>query len=333
MLMRHDHRTLPFLWRILPVLFLLILLLAAPVTAEEAPPLRKASLMVVWRPQAQFAGYYMAKEKGIYARHGIDATIREGGPAHFPLQALVNEDVDFAVLWLPTALKQQETGPKLAHLAQIVQRSSLMLVTRKTENIAAPADFKGRRVGIWEGELALPVLVFLRKHQLDVSSVTQGYTVNLFLRGGMDAVSATVYNEYHTLLMSGMEPDELTVFSLREHGINVPEDGLYALETRYQQNPALADAFAAASLEGWQYAFDHPEETVDVILRIMRDAKVPASRVHQEWMLEKMRDLSRPDTAGTPMGRLSPDAVETTATLLMDHGFVSTRPDTDTFIK
>ena len=283
--------------------------------------------MPMWSPQAQFAGYYMALEKGIYAHHGLQVRILEGGPGRSPLQSLTSGEADFAVLWLATALQQSEEGLRLINLAQIIQRSSLMLVTKKTSGISRPDDLNGRKVSLWDGELSLPVLAFLDKYHLHPQRISQAYTVNLFLRDGIDAASAMWYNEYHTILNAGINPDELQVFSLHDHSISFPEDGIYTLEHSYHNNPARARAFAQASLEGWHYAFAHPDETLDVILRVMREAKVPASRAHQKWMLERMRDLIIPTEAKSPLGRLQPSGYEAAGRILIKYGVIRAIPD------
>src|SRR5690606_7709314 len=118
--------------------------------------------------------------------------------------------------------------------------------------------------------------------------------VNLFLRGGIDVASAMWFNEYHTILNSGIDPEELNVIFLRDEGMNFPEDGIYAMARTIRRDPALATAFVAASLEGWRYAFDHPGEALDIVIKHMREAHLPANRMHQKWMLERMRDLMMP---------------------------------------
>lgn len=301
------------------------------VTAQ-AEELVKLRLMPLWSPQAQFAGYYMAREKGFYARAGLDVDILRGGPGRSPLQSLLSGEADVAVLWLSTALQQQDDGLHLVNLAQIIQRSSLMLVARKASGITRPEDLAGRKVGLWEGDLSLPLLAFFDRYHLRVQPVNQTYTVNLFLQGGIDAASAMWYNEYHTILNAGINPEELQVFSLHDHGIRFPEDGLYILEHLYRKHPRLAQAFAEASLEGWRYAVAHPEETLEVVLRIMREAKVPASRAHQRWMLERMRDLIRPAEEPLAMGRLHPADFEAAATILLTHGAISAIPEYRNFI-
>lgn len=101
-----------------------------PLGAAESP-LKKASLMPMWSPQAQFAGYYVAHDKGIYARHGIDLKILRAGPGCSPAESLEKGTADFAILWLTTALQHRSAGTELINLAQIIQRSSMMLISKK----------------------------------------------------------------------------------------------------------------------------------------------------------------------------------------------------------
>jgi NitT/TauT family transport system substrate-binding protein len=111
--------------------------------------------MPLWSPQAQFAGYYVALDKGIYARHGIDLKILKAGPGHAPAQTLQDGKADFAILWLTTALQRRSAGIKLVNLAQITQRSSMMLIAKKSSGIKTVTDMQGKKVGMWGRELCL----------------------------------------------------------------------------------------------------------------------------------------------------------------------------------
>ena len=232
----------------------LAMLLLPPVSAVAAK-LEKASLIPLWSPQAQFAGYYIALDKGIYRKHGIDLTIIPGGPERSAADYLRQGKADFAVLWLTTALQQRAAGAGFVNVAQIIQKSSMMLVARKSSGVKTPADLNGRTVGLWGGDFAIPPHAFFKKYGLRVREVPQSYTVNLFLRGGIDAASAMWYNEYHTILNSGINPDELTIFFLKDHGQSFPEDGIYILDKTLRKKPLLAAAVARASLEGWLVRF------------------------------------------------------------------------------
>ena len=119
---------------------------------------------------------------------------------------------------------------------------------------------------------------FFKKYNLQVKVIPQSFSVNLFLRDGVDVASAMWYNEYHTIINSGLNPDELTPFFFHEHGLNFPEDGIYTLEKTFKKDPALSCAFVKASIEGWLYAFSHPEEALDIVLRIYGPGKNPCKQ-------------------------------------------------------
>lgn len=314
-------------WLVCCLFFLL------PATAGSAETVKKAAFIPLWQPQAQFAGYYMAAEKGIYLSHGIDLTIINGGPEHNPAEYLRDGRADFAALWLTTALQRRDEGLPLVHVAQVVQQSSMLLVARKDPAIRTLADLEGKKVGLWGGDFDIPPRSVFDQHRLKVKPVQQSATVNLFLWGGVSAASAMWYNEYHTLLSSGLNADELTVFPLKDHGANYPEDGLYALEATVARDPQLVAAFVRASLEGWDYAFAHPEETLDVMLRIIKEARLPANRMHQRWMLARMQELMRPAGGRHGVGELQRQDYEVVARELLRRGLVRKVPDYTAFVE
>jgi NitT/TauT family transport system substrate-binding protein len=265
---------------------------------------RKVRVALLWKPQAQFAGYYIAYDKGIYSKHGLDVTLIEGGPDVASVELLKKGDADIAILWLSSAMRQRAEGVNLINIGQIIQRSALMLVAKKSSGIQKPEDLQGRKVSLWEGDLRLQPLAFFRKYGIEVKVVTQSYTVNLFLSGGVDAVSAMWYNEYGTLLDYGLNSEELVTFKFSEHDLNFPEDGIYTLEKYIVDDPQRAAAFLKATIEGWHYAFDNPDEAVDIVLKYMRRAHISANRIHQQWMLARMEDLIVPDGEPEQIGKL-----------------------------
>jgi NitT/TauT family transport system substrate-binding protein len=311
-------------------MFALILLLAITIIASPAvaagTALKPASLMPLWSPQAQFAGYYVALDKGIYARHGIDLTILKAGPGHLPVQSLQNGTADFAILWLTTAIQHRSHGTKLVNLAQLIQRSSMMMISKKTSGIKTVADMNGKKVGLWGGDLSIPPRALFAEAGIRIREVPQAGTVNLFLRDGIDVTSAMWYNEYHTILNSGVDREELNILSLHEQGMKFPEDGIYAMEKTIMKDPALANAFAAASLEGWCYAFDHPDEALDIVIKYMRAAQIPANRSHQKWMLDRMKDLIMPASAQESPGILKEKDYEAVGRSLRKSGLILNYP-------
>ncbi|WP_244155542.1 ABC transporter substrate-binding protein [Desulfatiglans anilini] len=320
--------------RKMPFLLLAALLWALPAWAGKPAPLKKAAFIPQWVPQAQFAGYYMALEKGFYQAHGIDLTIISGGPANPPADCLTSGQAQFATLWLCTGLEMRDRGIPVVNIAQMVQRSALMLVAKKSSGIRTIQDLQGKKVGVWGPIFQLQPRALFKKLGLDVQFTRQSYSVNLFLRDGVDAASAMWYNEYHTIINAGLNPDELVPFFFHEYGLNFPEDGIYVLEPTLQEDPALCCAFMKASIKGWLYAFDHVEETLDLVMKNLKEAHIPATRVHQKWMLERMRDLMRPASgAWSETGLLLRADYLRVAEMMQKEGFIDAVPEFTSFHK
>jgi NitT/TauT family transport system substrate-binding protein len=306
-----------------------VLVLAAGARAEP----ERVSFLPQWLPQAQFAGYYAAEARGLYARRGLDVTMEPGGPDSPPSEALENGDVELTTLWLSTAIQARAAGTRVVNVAQIVQRSSLLLLARKSSGIAKPGDMNGRKVGVWEGDFLLQPRLFFKRHGLRVHEVPLGSTINIFLRGGTEVNVAMWYNEYHTVLNAGIDPDELETFFFRDHGLDFAEDGIYCLEETLRRRPEVVAAFVQASLDGWQWAFDHPGAAVDLVLERQRAAFVPTNRVHQEWMLARMRDLILDGQGTRPSGVLTRAAYDRVAEALLESGWISQAPPFDAFAR
>lgn len=306
--------------------------IAASLSAEETT-LKKTSFLPHWAPQAQFAGYYVAYEKGIYKKYGLDITIIQGGPDSPPAKILEQGSCDFATLWLSSAIKENDKGAKIVNIAQIMQRSALMLIAKKSSGICRPEDINDKKVSLWGDIFRIQPLTFFKKYNLKVTIVPQSYSVNMFLRDGVDVTSAMWYNEYHTILNSGYDPEDLTTFFYYDYGLNFPEDGIYVKEDYFKINPELCHSFVRASLEGWQYTFEHPDEALDIIMKYMELVHVPANRAHQKWMLERMKDLMTDPNSTKVSGKLSESDYIYVANCLKENGLINSVSDFRDFCK
>lgn len=260
---------------------------------------RRVSFVPQWIPQAQFAGYYVALEKGLYEKYGLEVNILRCIPERPSAEWLKKGAADFATMFLSTAIAERARGTRLVNVGQIVSRSSQVLIAKKSSGIKSWQDLNGKKVGLRGAELSIMPTALFRRYGLQVTVIPQSSTVNLFLRGGVDVVSAMWYNEYHTILDAGVEPEDLVVFHLSDLGFNLPEDGIYCLESTFKKDPQSCCRFVRASLEGWRYAFDHQEEALDIVMKYVNEAKSATNRQHQKWMLEHMREvIDLPESGG-----------------------------------
>lgn len=309
------------------VLLISLVLLNVPAFTQEKT---KIKYIPHWLPQAQFAGYYMAKEKGIYDKYGLDVTILTGGPNYPCVPILEEKTTEIASMFLSGAIKGMAAGVDLVDIGQLSQRSALIFIAKSESGIRTPQDFNGKKIGIWRSDFQELPMAFLKKYNIEAEIVPITSTVNLFLRGGIDVMCVMWYNEFHQVLNFGINPDELEIFHFIDHDLDFPEDGIYCLRSYYDENREACDSFVKASIEGWQYAFEHEEETLDMVLKYMQDAKVPANRVHQKWMLKRMKDIFMP--FGKEMtGHLYEDDYYLTAYVLLESQSIDSIPDYNKF--
>lgn len=253
--------------------------------------MQKITFVPHWVPQAQFAGYFVADELGFYKKRGIDLTILPGGPK-ISSSALIQEGkVDFSLMWLSNAIQLRANNIKIVNIAQIVNRSALMLISKKSSGINNPKDMDGKKIGIWGGDFQIQPMAFFKKYKLNVKTIMQGNSINLFFFDGIDVTTAMWYNEYHTILNSGINENELNKFFFADYGLNFPEEGIYCSEEFYDKNPDLCRHFVEATLEGWKYAFEHPDFAIDVVIKHIKKVNLPVNKSHQQWMLGRMNDL------------------------------------------
>jgi NitT/TauT family transport system substrate-binding protein len=240
------------------------LLLPCAATHAQKTAVKKATFLPLWVPQPQFAGYYMAKEKGIYEKYGLDVTIMNGGYEHDVTASLKRGEIDFGVLFLYTGVMERAQGTKLVNIGQIFQRSGIMFAAKKTSGIQTLKDFNGKKIGVWRSVAKELTAGFLKKHGIEAEIVPFNTANNVLLQDAVDISVMMHYNEYKTLINSGINPDEIATFYFNDYGLNFPEDGIYCMETTLKADPERCRKFVGASIEGWTYALAHPEETLEV---------------------------------------------------------------------
>jgi NitT/TauT family transport system substrate-binding protein len=298
----------------------LLAAVALSLCAVGAQAQDKLTLQLKWVTQAQFAGYYVAKEKGFYKAAGLDVTIKAGGPDINPSQVIAGGGADVIVDWMPSALAAREKGVPLVNVAQVFQRSGMQLTCRKDSGVAKPADFKGKTLGVWFFGNEYPFMSWMDKLGLKttggadgVKVLKQGFNVDPLLQKQAACISTMTYNEYWQLIDAGMKPEQLVVFKYEDQGVATLEDGLYALEKSIA-DPAMAAKlarFVKASLKGWDYAVKNQADAVKIVLK--NDASGAQTEKHQARMMGEIAKL----VAGGALGKLDAKAYERTVATLM----------------
>lgn len=283
---------------------------SAPAASDaDFTPLTSVKLQLQWLPQAQFAGYYVALDKGYFQEEGFDdVQVLPSGGDIVPQDALVAGDVDFAVAWVPKVLGTLENqGVELTDIAQVFQKSGTTQVSWKDSNITSVDDFEGKRIGSWGYGNEWEIFAAMADKGLDASTVkitTQDFSMNALLDKDVDAAQAMTYNELAQLLETKNPAtgklytmDDINVISYEDTAGAMLQDAIWADTKRLSDDPAYADAatrFLKAVTKGWVFARDNPTEAADITYKAATAPGVnafPVGPVHQLWQMNEVNKL------------------------------------------
>jgi two-component sensor histidine kinase/ABC-type nitrate/sulfonate/bicarbonate transport system substrate-binding protein len=256
--------------RALAALTLTLILASAAVGSlcgEAAAPrrLETVALQLKWRHQFQFAGYYMAKEKGYYRDAGLEVEIREADPSIQYTDEVVSGRAQYGINNTDLLIDRVSRGKKVVVLGVLFQHSPNVLLSLAKSRFESPQDFVGRRVMISPDAEAEILSMFssesIPRDRIDF--VPHSWNLDDLVEGRIDAISAYSTNETIALSSRGIAYSAIKPIT---YGIDFYGDCLFTSEAEVRAHPKRAAAFLAASLKGWDYALDHVEEACDLIL-------------------------------------------------------------------
>ena len=298
-----------------------------------------------WFAQAQFAGYFAAKDLGFYDDAGLDVTILEGGADIFPQQVVAAADgPEFGEAWVPKVLVAREEGADLVNIAQVFQRSGTLELSWADTGIDSPEDWAGKTVGVWAGGNEFEVYAAARQAGLEPSEdfevFNQGFAMEELLNRDIDASEAMIYNELAQVLekenpetgdLYADDPGALNIIDFNEVGTAMLQDHVMARESWLAEetngiaNEQIAVCFLRASFQGWMHCRDNFDECVDIVL----DNGPILGQGHQRWQLNEINALIWPSPEG--IGILDQDLWQQTVDVSIESEIITEEPTEGAF--
>lgn len=308
----------------LPFLFLLFSQIHIRSFAAE-PDLKPVTLRLNWKHQYEFAGYYAAKEKGYYKEAGLDVTIQEFEHGIDVIEEVLSGNVEFGVFYSELLLASMN-GKPVSMLANFQKYSPEVLVARP--DIRLPIDLKGRRVMGGEHELRGANLGAMFK-QFDISvddfvNVPHTYSIEQFSSGDVDAMVVFLSNEIYHLDKHNIKYNVLSPFSF---GIPSYGGNLFTSTELTSADPTLVRKFRNASILGWQYAVDHPDELIDIILTHYSQEKSLEALQFEAAQIRKAMLLST-----APVGSVSPQHLQSIVATYKELGLIAESASLNDFV-
>jgi NitT/TauT family transport system substrate-binding protein len=312
---------------------LVAIVAACSSTGSSAAAKTPIRLQLQWFPQAQFAGYFAALDKGYYADEGLDVTILPGAVDIVPATVVAGGKAEFGISWVPRMLAPRESGADVQVIGQVYQRSATTQIAFKTTGISTVDQFKGKKVGSWGFGNEFELFAGMRKAGLDpdkdVTIVPQQFDMNAFVAGQIDAAQAMTYNEYAQVLETKnpktgqlFQASDLNVIKWEDQGTSMLQDAIFTSEGWLKKtgNEDIAVKFLKASFRGWIFCRDSSAECVDLVLK--HDAKLPKG--HQTWQLNEVNALVWPSPNG--IGIMDKAAFDRTVQISIDSKVLKAAP-------
>ena len=303
--------------------------------------LTPVDLQLQWFAQAQFGGFYAAKDLGFYEAQGLDVTISETPSDQAP-QVLGSQPdgPEFTIAWVPRVLevRESEVQSDLTNIAQHFQRSGTLSVSWADSAVPAPADFAGKKVGVWDFGNDFEVIAAGRAEGLepneDYERIIQNFDMNAFLNREIDVAEAMIYNEYAQVLETEnpetgelFQPEDMVVINYNDVGSAMLQDAIWARESWLAEegNEDIATRFLAATFQGWQHCRDNPADCVDIVTN---NGSILGAG-HQAWMMNEINALIWPSPDG--IGAMPVDTWDTTVQIMLDAGIIENDPGDGVF--
>ena len=269
--------------RLVPALLLATCIAVLPARAENVV------LQLRWHHQFQFAGYYMAREKGYYSDRGISVTIRPLGREIHPVTEVITERAHFGI-GSTGLLLEKNSGKPVVALGAIFQHSPLVFIARKDSGIKTVNQMKGKRVMISQGNQDFELTLLLEKtRMMDHVTLLPSSTDPLDLaRNKTDVFNAYMSNEPYILETRGVP---VNIIDPKDYGIDFYGDILFTSESLIRKKPGMVENFRTASLMGWAYALSHPEETIEIIKSRYGSEKSKSELRFEENIIRELMEL------------------------------------------
>ncbi len=296
-----------------------LLVLSCTLNTVQTPP-EKVTLQLKWVHQAQFAGYYAAKEKGYYAGENLEVNFLEGGPNVDIVQAVLSGQADFGVQSPDDILFRRSQGQTLVAISVIYRRSAVVFLSMPKSGIKRPQDFLGKKIACLgtsgSAEFHVQLLAVLSKLDLDRSRITfLPYDSNYasFLSSQADVTAAYSTGGLIRLRQQGLKPN--TIWP-SDYGIRFYSDALFTTEKMIAGNPGLVLRFLRASLRGWQDTIEDYRQTIAATLKYARE---PDPQL-QTAMLEAMLPMIH--TGEDRLGWMKAEIWQEMYSVLNDQGLI-----------
>jgi len=246
---------------------------------HQKSEIEKVTLLLDWFPNVDHAPLYVAQEKKIFSKHGLEVELLWGGDPNAPLKLVAAGKSPFAVSYQQsvTIARASEEVLPVKSIGLLVEHPLNTISFLKKTGIKTPADFKGKKIGYTVAPL--DVLLFnaiaanagLAEDDYELINVSTNISASL-LSGQIDAVIGPFRNyEINELKLEGAEAG---YFALEKHGIpDYYELVIVSNDAFLKEHPETAKKLMMAIQEAIQFTKENPDDALQLFFKANPDAR------------------------------------------------------------
>ena len=306
-------------------LILMLSILVAQVsgcTSSPKEPPDQVSVQLKWVHSVQFAGMYLAEQKGFYADENIAVTFKTGGPDIDEIESVASGRDDFSIVSAPGVLRAASTDIDITAIAVIFRINPTVYFTMADSGIKTPKDFAGKKVRRSPSDFVLPAMMSNLGIDMDqLQAAPPDLGMEAFFSGEVD-----VWHGYLTesIITARSKGYKLKIFYPDNYGVHVYNDIIITTGRLIDENPGLVERFLRATLRGWRYAIENPDEAVAATLQY----DDTLDKEHLELVMEAQVPLIH--TGIDDIGWMREEVWEEMYQLMLNHGILDAPLDTKT---
>jgi ABC-type nitrate/sulfonate/bicarbonate transport system substrate-binding protein len=262
--------------------------------------LHNINVALKWIHQSQFAGNYVAVEKGFYQIHGLNVSLLPYNFKNSPIDLVSTNRATFGVASASEVMLARSKGIPVKAVAVIYQINPVCAFSLKTSGIVRPQDFVGKKIGVERGvNVEYEYIAMMDNLNINRSTLTEvgiGFTALELLEGTVDVSTGYVTNEPYFVIEKGFD---VNIIMVEDYGINMYADVLFTTDDLINTDPNLVKDFVQATIDGWQYASENEDETIGIVMHYATDTTVS----HEKYALKT--SLSLINTGDIQVGYMS----------------------------
>lgn len=317
----------------LNVLFGLAITTAIILTAcgsTASGPADTVTVQLSWFHGVEYAGFYTAVEKGYYAEENIEVVLNAGGPELNPLDEVANGNAQFGIGSGDSLILAEADGQEFVSVATIYRDNPLAITSLAGDNIQRPEDLVGKTVGTYSLDLSsysdLLFLAFmsrtgLEQNSMDYALIEDFFGANEIKSGNMDAMTGMFATDQQ--VMTRQVGDDINLMYYKDYGVDVYINAIFATEEYLQNNEDLVARFVRATLRGYQYAVENPNEVAEFALQYDETLDL-------EYQQQVMQASIPFIDTGAPIGLMDESVWNVTQDILIEFGMLSAPVDLST---